>query len=183
MPYNSILFFLFHCYLSDVVAMKVQLGQPNFLVPTTYEQFIKVDQVTGLVSRSLFTDSVSYYVDTPVLWTFWMTFGEFCSVTDQIVEDVLNTIDRVKLLVPTAIQRLPRDIQRTYFPRFYSGNYTVFDYFLPDVGDCNRECRPIPPFQSYFGTENGIRQMRRYAYNEYFDYLPVIGILRGLVGV
>ncbi|CAG2113172.1 unnamed protein product, partial [Medioppia subpectinata] len=171
-PYD-ILFYLFHCFLTEAFAAKVQLGQPQFLAPESYNNFIKVDQMTGLVYKGrLQTDRVTYFNDVRVLDMLSIGFGNYCYVTDAIAEDVLNTIDNIKPPVPAAIQRMPRNIQRTYYPKFYSGNYSVFDYYMPDVGDCNAECRPMPLFQGYADTENGLRQMRRFYYDENINELP-----------
>ncbi|CAG2119125.1 unnamed protein product, partial [Medioppia subpectinata] len=169
-----ILFYLYHCYITDVIVTKIQLGGKSFLTPESYNQVPIVDQMTGLLYNARIQTNKITYFNEPVLHLFWIGFGDYCSVTDAIVEDVLNTIDNVKPPVPAAIQRMPRDIQRTYYPKFYSGNYSMFDYYMPDVGDCNAECRPMPVFQGYADTENGLRQMRRYYYDENFVVSPVL---------
>ena len=168
----SIAFSLWHNYLLEVQLVKKQLQNPLFVTPRDYGP-LRVDQMTGaLVKANIATDVLTHY-KVPVVDVFHVGFGELCSVTDQIVIAINQKI-RNETTVPLAVQRLPLSVKKQFFPKFVNNKFDAFDHSFEEVGDCNRRCRPIPYFQRYDSTENGRRQLRRFAYDLNLKYDNIV---------
>ena len=156
---------MWHNFITDVMLLKLQLQTPHDLILREYGQSVgRIDQETGQYGPASLQDKLTYF-GVPILETYHVGFGELCSVPDQVIAAINQKI-RNETVVPLAVRRLPKEIKQKYFPKFVQDNFDSFTHLFEEVGDCNKECRPIPHFQPYMSTENGRRQMRRYAYDE-----------------
>ena len=168
-------FFLWHSFVTDVVTMKKQLQDPSFATPSDYGPW-SVDQKTGaVVKANIATDVLTHY-KVPVVDVHHVGFGELCPVKDQIIIAINQKI-RNETTVPLAVRRLPLFVRKQFFPKFMTNRFDAFDHVFEEVGDCNKRCRPIPHFQRYVSTENGRRQLRRFAYDlniPLFDWILIL---------
>ena len=152
--------------MTETLLLRKQLQDPSFSPPSDYgiPAPWKVDQMTGaVVAANIATDNITYY-NIPVVDTYHVGFGELCSIPDQIVIAINQKI-RNETTVPLAVRRLPPSVKKQFFPKFMTNRFDAFDHMFEEVGECNKRCRPIPHFQRYVSTENGRRQLRRYAYD------------------
>ncbi len=170
----SPLFYLYHIYASDVQFLKWQLNDPKHLVPQTYNLGIKIDTLSRLISKSnVESDYLNYYNQTTIAETFQVGFGDLCWIPDQFVLPIIRMINNEKIETPIAIQRFPKMFYPRFFPKILSGNYTFFDYLLPDVPDCNNgsseKCKQMPLMSPFLATANGRRQMRHFLLDNGID--------------
>ena len=92
--------------------------------------------------------------------------------TDQELEKVrqyLNWANGVSDPIPTAVNRMPFEIKKKYFPLFLNQNFTGFSHMLEEVGECNARCLPIVKPTFVKETENGRRQLKAYAFDNGLD--------------
>ena len=186
-------FWASHIYLGEVFFAKNILGRPELLFgdPFGYDYFIRFDQATDQVYQArIRTDKTTYYTDRPVLNAHLFGFQDWCTISPQIVEDVLYMIKSPKTPVPPpiAIQRI-QNIPSLwpYFPKFFPINKArPFDVSLPNVGNCNApillpifnitvpgSCSKYPETQPYIVSEQGRNQILRYRYDKNIDFMPL----------
>ena len=188
---DSISFWLTHTYLADVLHSKHILGRPEFLYGHLfgYDYFIRFDQATDQVYQARIRTDKTTYFTTPVLNSHLIGFQPYCTISPQIVKDVLYMIKTPNKPVPPpiAIQRI-RNIPSLwpYFPKFFPINTArPFDVSLPDVGNCNApilvpivnttvpgSCSKYPESQPYIVSEQGRNQALRYRYDKNIDFMP-----------
>ena len=175
------------------MAPKAILGHPDKLFNGTfsYDYFIRINQTDGLIYQSrIRTDNLTYFTDVRVLDLHLYGFGNFCTISSQIVQDVLDFKNQVDRPLPEAIERIktkPLLLQR-YFPKYAAkiANSSVkvspFDTVLThrlNVTNCNtgsliplKSCRKYPESQPYIISEHGRIQALAYRYAGNFDELP-----------
>jgi len=163
----------------DYQLFKWQFSRRENLVPQSYSIGLKIDPDTNKISKpNLEKDYLSYYNNISIIETFQIGFGDLCWVHDQHIKPINRLIKNEKSEVPTAIKRIPPLMMKRFYPKFYSGNYTVFSYTLPEVGDCNRDsqrqrCKSMPVLQPFLYTANGRRQMRSFLLDAHVDSATV----------
>jgi hypothetical protein len=135
-----------HNYQTDQV-FKWQFSKSANLVPLSYNVGI------GFLKYNIEKEVLTYY-KTKIVETFQIGFGDLCWIPDQMIKPINRLIKNEREEVPTALKRLPQSILKQYYPRIFSGNFTFFDYLLPEVGDCNKgfpekKCKPMPEMQTF----------------------------------
>ena len=96
---------------------------------------------------------------------FWLGFGDLCYVPDQFVKPINNIMTGQSDPIPIAIKRMPKPIIKKYFPDFLSKNISAMSHLFEEVGDCNRECRPIPKPTFQMETEQGRSQKEAFVFD------------------
>lgn len=157
-----------HPVITDLSLLKWQLLKPEFLTPLSYSGNFRYNPITGDVeSTDITTDTLTGFPSVRVVETFWIGFGDYCSVLDQFIKPLskLWLNQSTPDPIPTAIRRLPTKLFEQYFPYFLQRNYTSLSHTLEEVGDCNTQCRPLikPTFMKE--TEAGRRQFEAYNYD------------------
>lgn len=109
-----------------------------------------------------------------MLEIYQVGFGEQCYIYDEFIKPINQLIRGEQNYIPTAIRRLPQYVKDTYVPALNSPNLTVFEHAFVEVGDCNKDCKPIPYFQRYNDTQNGRRQLVALSYDLGVDLGPLI---------
>jgi hypothetical protein len=160
--------------------LKWQLSRSEFLVPISYTGLRLDSNTKRWKSANIHTDYLTYFDKTLVKEVFQVGFGDLCWVLDQLIKPINQLINNEKTELPIAVNRLPKS--RIYFPKFYSGDLTFFDYNLPNVGNCNRHslrklCKSMPLTQPFTSTANGRRQLFRFKFDENLDlsYTVLLG--------
>ena len=140
----SWLFYPFHSYFLDVLQLQWQLLGPQFLTPVSYNDGWHLDRETGGLRPSNIMDIMTGY-NTTVLEAFQVGFGELCGIPDIIIEPILDIVRGVTTPLPLMYKRMPDVLKNLTFPRLVRGDTRGFTYAMGlEVGDCNRECRPLP---------------------------------------
>ena len=144
---------------------------PSNLTPLSYNLGNKFNQINGNIEKAdLRTDRLTGVPSVRVIESFWFGFGDYCSLSDQIVRLLLNRINGVSDPIPTAVKRMPFEIKQKYFPYFLNlQNFTGLSHILEEVGDCNTKCLPIPKPTTSRDNENGRRQYYAFAYDNGVD--------------
>ena len=125
------------------------------------------DKFNGsLRDANIFTDTLTGVPWVTVRETFWVGFGDYCSIPDQLVRPINNLIKGMRDPIPTAAKRLPKHILEKYFPVFNSGKFSALSHTLEEVGECNTECRPLPEPTWMRNTEQGKRQFEALSFDE-----------------
>ncbi len=169
------MFYLFHGYQVDYQLFKWQFRESKNLIPESYNFGVKFVQNTNIITKSnLYRDYLTYYSNVSIIESLQIGFGDLCWVHDQHIKPINSLIKNEKIEVPVAIKRLPQNILIKFYPQFLSGNYNIFNYILPEVGDCNRNslrkrCRRMPLMQSFLSTANGRRQLSHFQFDAGFD--------------
>ena len=147
------------------------ISRPVSLDPTQLQPEQSFNQVTGDLERAnLYTDYVTGLPGVTAREWFWLGFGEFCSISDQIVRLLLNRINGVSDPIPTAVKRMPDEIKQKYYPMFLNlQNFSGFSHLFKEVGECDPRCLPIVKPTFLEETENGRRQLEAYAYDAGLD--------------
>ncbi len=174
---NDVLFYLLH-ESQHFGMFKWQLSQDEHLVPRSFNLGIKLDDETQkIVMSNIDTDYLTYFKNISVREAFQIGFGDQCYIYDQLIGPINKMLRNEKIPEPEAIQRLRFSLPPLAFAKFfpksalYPENVTFFDYFLPDVGDCNPEpdCKLMPVALKFLDTDNGRRQYKVFVEAANFD--------------
>lgn len=168
--YPSLLFYLYHNAFVEVVAIKWHLFKKQFLTPLGYNSGKgSLDKNSCELKRPNIRDQkLTGVPQVSIKETFWIGFGDYCSIPDQLVRPINNLMKGLSDPVPTALKRLPKSFVNKYFPALRE-NSSYLLHMFEEVGDCNQECRPIPKPTFMVETENGRRQIRGYEYDNGVD--------------
>jgi hypothetical protein len=185
---NDVIFWLFHSFL-DNVYYRFQLSQDEYLVPITYNLGVRlIDETQDIVTSNIDSDNLTYYTDIPVKETFQMGFGDLCFIPDFLIRPINQLLNNETLTEPLAIQRLktelPLSVLSEYFPLFATNEYSFFNYYFEDVGNCNPKpqinltnplfCRTIPAALKFNDTPQGRRQLNAFETLVNFDVTPFL---------
>ncbi len=144
-------------------------------MPLSYNSGIRIDSKTKTIFQSnIENDYLTYFNNTSVREALQVGFGDLCSINDQHIKPINRLIRGQKSKVPEAITRLPPHLFKKYYPKFYSGDFSFFNYVLPDVRDCNQNsmrhrCKAMPVLEPFLSTAYGISQMKRFASDDRVD--------------
>ena len=159
----SVLFYLTHNYLFDVGMAKIQMNYDKWIDSPELDLLPNIDPISGkliLFGGNIRTDSLPFFTNTTVLETYQLGFGEFCSITDQLIEDINDVINHKKYNIHKRFHNLPLQIKGVFFPKFLTNNYSAFDFSFNNINSyCNPKCHSIPKFDIYSSTPEGRRQL------------------------
>jgi hypothetical protein len=185
---NDVTFWLFHAFL-DNVGYRFQLAQDEFLVPITYNFGIRwINKTQDIVISNIDRDNLTYYTDIPVKEAFQMGYGDLCYIPDFLVRPINQLLSNETPTEPLAIQRLkeelPFPVLLRYFPLFAINQYSFFNYYFEDVGNCNPKpqisltnpsfCRKIPAPLKFNDTSQGRRQLNAFETLDNYDITPFL---------
>jgi hypothetical protein len=187
------------------VGYRFQLSEDEFLVPITYNFGVRlIDETQDIVIANIDSDNLTYYTDIPVKETFQMGYGDLCFIPDFLVRPINQLLNNQTPAEPLAIQRLKEELDplvlARYFPLFALEQYSFFNYYFEDVGDCNPKpqiinnltntlsciinplacitdppsCRNIPAALKFNDTPQGRRQLNAFETDENFDVTPFL---------
>jgi hypothetical protein len=115
--------------------LKWQLSDSKFLVPESYSGLYNLNSNTNqIIVSDIETDFMTYFNQISVKEAFQVGFGDLCSISDLLIKPINQLI---KNEIPISIKRLPQNLLEKYFPKFFSGEFNIFDYEFPDIGNCN----------------------------------------------
>ena len=144
----------------DDIDFRWQLQKKEFLTPLSYNQINgRFNAHDGTPQTTdIQTDYLTGAPWVTIRETFWIGFGDYCYIPDQLVRPINNVMKGLKDPIPTSVQRLPQWVIAKHFPAFHSGNFSGLSHTLEEVGDCNTRCLPLPKPTFMRDTEQGKRQ-------------------------
>ena len=158
---------------TEVEMMKWQFLDRTRITPLSYNMLNwKYNHKTGCVEKAnIWTDTLFGCPHVSIREWFWVGFGEYCTIPDQMIRIFLNKAKGVKDYIPTAVRRIPIDIKQKYFPYFLDvREFSGFSHILEEVGECNARCLPIVKPTFLRETETGRRQFADFEYEKGVDF-------------
>ena len=178
---NDIVFYVFHCFLSDLSLWKWQLMNDRNLVPENYNLGVKYNfQLMRSEIADINRDILPVF-DVPIKESFQLGYGELCYVYDQLIKPINQLIKGKYSPLPVAAKRLravlPKKLFDVYYPKFalYPNKVTIFDHLMPDIPDhCNVACRSTPVAHNFKDTPEGLRVLDHYKNDLGLDLTPSV---------
>ena len=134
----------------------------------------------SLRDANIFKDTLTGVPWVTIREVFWIGFGDYCYIPDQLVRPINNLMKGIRDPIPTAAKRLPKWILEKYFPAFNSGNFSALSHTLEEVGECNTEWGTLPEPTWMRNTEQGRRQFEAFRFDEGIDLSPDIEMIEGV---
>ena len=160
-----------HWSVEHNINLRWQFLRREFLTPLSYDNLDAFQLKDGDVrTPNIRTDYLSGAPGVTIRETFWIGFGDYCYISDQLVRPINNLMKGIRDPIPTAAKRLPKWITKKYFPNFRTlGNFSALSHTFEEVGECNAKCLPLPKPTFMRETEIGRRQFEVYAFDEGLD--------------
>ena len=131
---------------------------------------------TGKIGKAnIEEDRLTGFPDVRIKELFWVGFGDACFIMDSMVKPINNLWKGItNEQAPTAVKRMPKSILDKWFPLFAKGNFSGLFHSMPEVGNCNTKCLPIPRPTLMRETQQGRRLFQAYTYDEGLDHSKVV---------
>ena len=147
----------------EVRGIKWQLARQPNITPLSYNTLIMKynDKTCATQVPNIAEDMLTGVPNQKILHLFWLGYGNLCTIPDVVIKALVKLSAGVPEKLPTAFKRMDPYLLAKHFPYLLNGNTSSLLHNCEEVGDCNRECRPLTKPTFLQETEAGRRLLTR----------------------